>query len=257
MKAIFLKEWRQAHLLAWAALLVSAMIVALYGLWMAIYAEVPADAELAGGICGLLLLVALVLLAIVATSGMLASEIASGTIGYLLTLPISRSRLWLGKVLRLRQPYRGLRGWSLPARRRRHPQPARPPAGLRSLPSRCSGRDGLRDRHPFILLHHLQAIADRVDRGNPGSRRDGGDRILRRHSLPRLPRPQSRRRLHRRPLLVPALYAHLSPRFLGGLPPRRTVRVPASLAAGPAGAAPGINLARNRLVGHGALGTAL
>jgi len=99
MKAIFLKEWRQAHLLPWAGLLLSALVVALYALWVILYAQTGQDVEDAEAFCTVVLLLATLVMALVATAGSLASEIGTGAISYLLALPVSRSRIWAGKAL--------------------------------------------------------------------------------------------------------------------------------------------------------------
>ncbi len=53
----------------------------------------------AGYICGDVLLATLLMLAAVAAAGLMASDVGTGSLSYLLVLPISRSRIWWGKAL--------------------------------------------------------------------------------------------------------------------------------------------------------------
>ena len=98
MKAIFLKEWRQGHLLPWTGLLLSALTMVLYGLWATYYATTPQDVDDLAGYCVLLMRIGIGLTLLVSASGLIAAETSTGAITYLLGLPISRSRIWWGKV---------------------------------------------------------------------------------------------------------------------------------------------------------------
>jgi hypothetical protein len=98
MKAIFLKEWRQAHLLPWTGLLLSALIMVLYALWATRYATTPQDVDELVGYCVLLMWIAIGVILLASASGLIAAETSTGTVTYLLGLPISRSRMWWGKV---------------------------------------------------------------------------------------------------------------------------------------------------------------
>ena len=99
MRAVFLKEWRQAHLLPWTGLLLSALTMLLYALWATRYATTPEDVDDLAGYCVLLMRIGVFVMLLVSASGMIAAETSTGAITYLLGLPISRSRIWWGKVL--------------------------------------------------------------------------------------------------------------------------------------------------------------
>ena len=98
MKAIFLKEWRQGHLLPWTGLLLSALTMLLYALWVTRYASTSEEVDDLAGYCVLLMGMGIGVILLVSASGLIAAETSTGAITYLLGLPISRSRMWWGKV---------------------------------------------------------------------------------------------------------------------------------------------------------------
>jgi ABC-type transport system involved in multi-copper enzyme maturation permease subunit len=99
MRPLIIKEWRQSHLLVWLGFLLSAMIAVLYLLWLRRYVKTPLDHENLDGACGFLLLIFTGIVILAATSSLFPSEAGRGTLPLLLSLPLSRSRIWLAKVL--------------------------------------------------------------------------------------------------------------------------------------------------------------
>ena len=99
MRPIIVKEWRQSHLLVWLGFLLSAMIAVLYLLWLRRYVKTPLDHANLDGACGFLLLIFTGIVILAATAGLFPSEAGRGTLPLLLSLPVSRSRIWLAKVL--------------------------------------------------------------------------------------------------------------------------------------------------------------
>jgi len=99
MRPLIVKEWRQSHLLVWLGFLLSAMIAVLYLLWLRRYVKTPLDQESLDGACGFLLLIVTGIVILAATAGLFPSEAGRGTLPLLLSLPLSRSRIWLAKVL--------------------------------------------------------------------------------------------------------------------------------------------------------------
>ncbi len=99
MKVLFVKEYRQSYLLAWLGLLLSAMIAVLYWAWTRSYVKTARDQEDLNLFCCEVVLIAVGVMTVVATAGLLSSEKARGTLPYLLALPVSRTRIWLAKAL--------------------------------------------------------------------------------------------------------------------------------------------------------------
>ncbi len=99
MRSILAKEFRQNHLLVWVGFLLSAAIAVLYLLWTRNYVKTIHDEKELNAFCGFLMLLASGVMVLVSTAGVFSLETGRGTLSFLLGLPVSRARIWLGKGL--------------------------------------------------------------------------------------------------------------------------------------------------------------
>ncbi len=99
MRALLLKEYKQNHLLPWGGLMVSAALIALCALWIAVYARTEQDQADMARFVSLLVVIGSGLVVVVIGSGLISSETGTGALTYLLGLPVSRSRIWLAKAI--------------------------------------------------------------------------------------------------------------------------------------------------------------
>jgi ABC-type transport system involved in multi-copper enzyme maturation permease subunit len=99
MRSILAKEFRQNHLLVWVGFLLSAAIAVLYLLWTRSYVKTIHDEKELNAFCGFLMLLASGVMVLVSTAGVFSLETGRGTLSFLLGLPVSRARIWLGKGL--------------------------------------------------------------------------------------------------------------------------------------------------------------
>lgn len=99
MKQVFIKEWRQGHLIALFGFLMGGLITALWGLLTVAWVKDWGDQEAVNGFCGVIYVLLLPVLAGYVGAGLVASETERGTLSLLLGLPFSRRQVWLGKFL--------------------------------------------------------------------------------------------------------------------------------------------------------------
>jgi ABC-type transport system involved in multi-copper enzyme maturation permease subunit len=99
VKALFVKEYRQGHLLVWLGFLLAALIAVLHRAWEHGYVKTAADLRELDQVCAGLLLVAAGVFVMGGAAGLFATESARGTLPFLLGLPLSRTRIWLAKLL--------------------------------------------------------------------------------------------------------------------------------------------------------------
>ena len=99
MKQVFLKEWRQGHLIVLFGLLLGGLITALWGILTTAYARDFRDQQNVNGFCGILYLILPVVIAVLVGSGVFSTELERGTLPLLLGLPFTRRQVWAGKLL--------------------------------------------------------------------------------------------------------------------------------------------------------------
>ncbi len=99
MKQVFLKEWRQGHLIALFGLLMAGLIGALWGIFTVAYVRDFRDQENVNGFCGVMYYVLPLVLAVFVGSGVFSAEVERGTLPLLLGLPFTRRAVWFGKLL--------------------------------------------------------------------------------------------------------------------------------------------------------------
>jgi hypothetical protein len=98
MRSVFVKEWRQGHMIALFGLLMGGLITALWGIFTVAYVRNWIDQENVNGFCGVMFYLVPLALAVFVGAGLFAAEVERGTMPLLLALPFSRRQVWLGKV---------------------------------------------------------------------------------------------------------------------------------------------------------------
>ena len=99
MKAVFLKEWRQAYLILWLGLVLAAFIPVLYLILVLTHDPTWTQRRDMNGLVGWFFFLYPFGVAVVAGANAFAPEIERGTLPLLLSLPLSRRRIWLAKLL--------------------------------------------------------------------------------------------------------------------------------------------------------------
>jgi ABC-type transport system involved in multi-copper enzyme maturation permease subunit len=99
MKALLRKEYQQSRLLPWTGLILSVLMIVLYALWVARYAQTAKDQDDLNAFYAGVLVAAGYVMLIAATTGAISSETGGGTLSYLLALPLPRTGIWWAKAL--------------------------------------------------------------------------------------------------------------------------------------------------------------